>query len=73
MFYEKQDIYICMKEKKVLATSSNQKWREPWKKLFWNEEKHVWNQILHKAIYVNMHKRKLLSPSPGLFFAGTLL
>ena len=45
------------------------------KKPFWNEEKHGWNQeILHEVIYVHLHKRKLLSPSLGLFFcAGSSL
>ena len=58
-----------LKEKTDLATSNQKKWEEPWKKLFWKEQKHSWNrEILHKAVYVHLHKRKLLSFSPGLFF-----
>ena len=34
--------------------------------MFWNEENHGWNrEILHKTIYVHLHKRNP-SPSPGL-------
>ena len=41
--------------------------------MFWNEENHGWNrEILHKTIYVHLHKRKLLN-QPRSFFAGTLL
>ena len=42
------------------------KWGDPWKT--WNLEKRSqYQENLHKAIYVNFHKKKLLSPSQGLF------
>ena len=42
------------------------------KKLFLSEKKHDWDrEILHKAIYVHLRKRKHFSLTKNFFFAGT--
>ena len=69
IFFQKQDFDIYIKGKNRPDNLSYPKRGKPWKKLFQNEGKHSWNrEILHKVIYVHLHKRKLLSPIPGLFF-----
>ena len=68
MFFQKQDLYTWMKGKNRPDNQLTQTGRVV-TNFFWNEENHDSNrEILRKAIYVHLHKRKLLSSSTGLCF-----
>ena len=54
--------------KSDLGTSNNPK-GESYEKKIVVKRRETWLKLrfLHKAIYIHLHKRKLLLPSPGLF------
>ena len=60
--------------KSDLGTSNNPK-GESYEKKIVVKRRETWLKLrfLHKAIYIHLHKRKLLVPSPGLLFARSSL